>query len=238
MSVQADFVYRKGEHQTPGGFFGASVDYNRFNAIGGPVIPVCATTAQANDPTAQCSAGPINFWWPGATSVYKALLVRLDKRFSSRYQFTVSYALQSSQSVLDVTQNLNDYFATYGPDAPHHNLGIGAMVDLKGGFQLSLVSSFLSRGPVAPTINGYDNTGTNTTSGGYTPLLEILGKGYAGFLSKSELADLVKQYNTTYAGTLTPAGLAGVPARTSDTRRLRCPPTINSATSSHRRTSA
>ena len=39
MSVQADFVYRKGEHQTPGGFFGASVDYNRFNAIDGPVIP-------------------------------------------------------------------------------------------------------------------------------------------------------------------------------------------------------
>ncbi len=65
--------------------------------------------------------------------MYKALLVRLDKRFSSRYQFTVSYALQSSQSVLDVTQNLNDYFATYGPDAPHHNLGIGAMVDLKAG---------------------------------------------------------------------------------------------------------
>jgi hypothetical protein len=144
--------------------------------------------------------------------VYKAMLVRLDKRFSSRYQFTVSYALQSSKSVLDVTQNLNNYFATYGPDAPHHNLGIGAMVDLKAGFQLSLVSSFQSRGPVAPTINGYDNTGTNTTSGGYTPLLEILGKGYAGFLSKSELADLVKQYNTTYAGTLTPAGLAGVTA--------------------------
>jgi len=210
MSVQADVVYRKGEHQTPGGFFGASVDYNRFNAIGGPVIPACATTAQANDPAAQCSAGPINFWWPGATSVYKALLVRLDKRFSGRYQFTVSYALQSSQSVLDVTQNLNNYFATYGPDAPHHNLGIGAMVDLKAGFQLSLVSSFQSRSPVAPTINGYDNTGTNTTSAGYTPLLEILGKGYAGFLSKSELADLVKQYNTTYAGTPTPAGLAGV----------------------------
>src|SRR5581483_3560313 len=56
MAVQADVVYRKGMDQTPGGFFGAAVDFNRFNAIGGPVIPVC-TAAQANDPTAMCSSG-------------------------------------------------------------------------------------------------------------------------------------------------------------------------------------
>jgi carboxypeptidase family protein len=209
-SVQADFVYRKGEHQTPGGFFGASVDFNRFNAIGGPVIPVCTTTAQANDPNAQCSSGPINFWWAGATTSYKALLAKLDKRFANRYQFTVSYALQSSKSIQDVTQNLNDYFATYGPDAPRQNLSVATMVDLRGGFQLSFVSAFQSRQPVAPTIGGFDNTGTNYSSTGYTPLLEIMGKGYSGFLSKSELADLVNQYNAKYAGTLTPAGAAGV----------------------------
>src|SRR6185503_7507528 len=94
--LQTDLVYRKMLHGTPGGFFGASVDYNRFNAIGGPVIPRCATTALANDPTAQCSAGPINFWWPGATSVYKGLLIKIDKRPSHRYQLSASYALQSS----------------------------------------------------------------------------------------------------------------------------------------------
>ena len=49
-------------------------------------------------------------------STYKALLVKVDKRFSSRYMFTASYALQSSKSIQDITQNLNDYFATYGPD--------------------------------------------------------------------------------------------------------------------------
>ncbi|HEY7288455.1 MAG TPA: carboxypeptidase regulatory-like domain-containing protein [Vicinamibacterales bacterium] len=212
MSLQADFVYRKGLNQTPGGFFGASVDYNKFNSIEGPIIPRCATTAQSNDPNAECSSGPINFWWPGATSVYKALLARLDKRFSNRYQFTVSYALQSSQSVLDVTQNLDNYFASYGPDSPHHNLTVAGMVDLKAGFQLSLLSTFLSRPPVAPVINGYDNTGTNTTSSGYTPLLGILGQGYAGFLSKSDLQNLVNQYNSQFAGTLTPAGVAGVSA--------------------------
>jgi hypothetical protein len=65
---------------------------------------------------------------------------------------------------------------------------------------------------VAPVINGYDNTGTNTTSSGYTPLLGILGQGYAGFLSKSDLQNLVNQYNSQFAGTLTPAGVAGVSA--------------------------
>ena len=66
---------------------------------------------------------------------------------------------------------------------------------------------------MAPTINGYDNTGTNTTSSGYTPLLGILGKGYSGFLSKSDLADAREPTTTRrIAGTLTPAGKAGISA--------------------------
>ena len=208
--LQADVVYRKLLHGTPGGFFGASVDFNRFNAIDGPVIPRCTTTAAANDPNAQCSSGPINFWWAGATSEYKALLMKLDKRFSHRYQFTASYALQSSQSIQDVTQNLNDYFATYGPDLPRHNLTLAARVDLPGNVQVSLLSTFQGRPPVVPYIAGFDNTGTNVSSGGYSPLLSILGQGYSGFLSKDDLQNLVNQYNTTIAGTLTPAGVAGI----------------------------
>jgi hypothetical protein len=210
MVVQADLVYRKMLHGTPGGFFGASVDFNRFNAVEGPVIPRCTSTAAANDPNAQCSSGPINFWWAGATSEYKALLMKLDKRLSHRYQFTAAYALQSSKSILDVTQNLNDYFATYGPDLPRHNLTLSAMVDLPGNVQFSVLSTFLSRPPVAPVINGFDNTGTNVSSGGYAPLLSLLGQGYSGFLSNADLQNLVNQYNTTIAGTLTPAGKAGI----------------------------
>jgi Carboxypeptidase regulatory-like domain len=212
MVLQADMVYRKLLHGTPGGFFGASVDFNRFNAIDGPVIPRCATTAQANDPNAQCSAGPINFWWAGATASYQALLVKLDKRFSNRYMFTASYALQNSKSIQDITQNLNDYFATYGPDLPRHNLTLSGMVDLPWKIQLSVLSTFLSRLPVAPTIGGVDNSGTNTSSTGFTPLLAILGKGYSDFLSKEDLEGLVKDYNSTIAGTLTPAGRAGISA--------------------------
>lgn len=208
--LQSDFVYRHSIHGTPGGFFGASVDFNHFNSIAGPVIPRC-TVAQSSDPAAQCSNGPINFWWPGATSQYKALLVKVDKRFSHRFQFTASYAFQSSQSIGDVTQNLNNFFATYGPDLPHQNLNISGFVDLPWGFQVSVLSAFQSHPPVVPTIDGVNNAGTDVTSSGYTPLLAVLGKGYSGFISNSDLLKLVAQYNSTIAGTLTPAGKTALP---------------------------
>jgi Carboxypeptidase regulatory-like domain len=204
--VQGDYVYRHTIHGTPGGFFGASVDYNRFNTVAGPVIPGCSL-AQANDPNALCSNGPINFWWPGATSKYQALLVKVDKRFSRRYQFTASYALQDSKSIQDVTQDLNNFFATYGADLPRHNLNISGSVDLPWGFQVSLLSAFQSRLPVAPTIDGFSNTGNlDTAAGGNGSLLVLMGRQYRDFISKSELADLVSRYNSTIAGTLTPRG--------------------------------
>lgn len=209
MVVQADVVYRKMLHGTPGGFFGASVDFNKFDSVEGPVIPRCSA-AQANDPAAQCSSGAMNFWWPGATAEYKGLLVKADKRLSRRYMLAASYALQFSESILDVTQNLNDFFATYGPDLPRHNLTLSGLVDLPGRVQLSVLSTLLSRPPVAPTINGFNNSGTSSATTGYTPLLGILGKGYSGFLSRKDLESLVSEYNATYAGTPTPHARAGL----------------------------
>jgi len=215
--VQADFVYRHTIHGTPGGFFGASVDFNQFNAVSGPKIRRCLTTAEADDPNAECSSGPINFWWPGATASYKALLLKVDKRFSHHFQLTASYAYQHSNSILDVTQNLDDFFATYGPDLPRNNLNISGIVDLPWGFQVSLVSQFSSHPPVAPYIAGFDNTGTNDPSGAYTPLLTVLGKEYSAFLSKSDLQQLVGQYNSTVAGSKTPCGLLAIPCATGST---------------------
>jgi hypothetical protein len=136
------------------------------------------------------------------------LLVKVDKRLSHRFQLSASYALQSSQSIQDVTQNLNNFFATYGPDLPHHNLNVSGFVDLPWGFQVSVISNMLSHPPVAPTIDGVNNAGTDITSSGYTPLLALLGKGYSGFISNGDLRNLVNQYNSTIAGTLTPLGQA------------------------------
>jgi Carboxypeptidase regulatory-like domain len=204
--VTADFVYRHTIHATPGGFFGASVDFNRYYSVGGPVIPACVAS-QINSPTAQCSNGPIDFWWPGATASYKALLLKVDKRFAKRYQFTGSYAYQRSESIGDITQDLNNYNNTYGPDQPRHVLNISGSVDLPWGFQMSILSAFISPEPVEPVINGVDSTGTNTQSSAYSLLP---GAQYNTITSQSQLAKLVANYNATYAGTLTPAGAAGI----------------------------
>src|SRR5260370_9655732 len=208
--VQSGVVYRHMIHGTPGSFLGTSVEFNHFNSLAGPVIPRC-TVAQSSDPTAACSNGPINFWWPGATSQYKALLVKVNKRFTRRFQLTASYALQDSQSIGHVTQNLNNFFATYGPALPHHNLNISGFVDLPWGFQVSLISAFQSHPPLVPTIDGVHNAGTDVTDSGYTPLLALLGKGHSGFISNSDLPNLVNQYNSTIKGTVTPAGKTAIP---------------------------
>src|SRR5262249_18067081 len=44
------------------------------------------------------------------------------------------------------------------------------------------------------------------TSSGYTPLLLLMGRQASGFISKSDLVAFVNRYNSTIAGTLTPAG--------------------------------
>jgi len=180
LALQADVVYRKMLNGTPGGFFGTSVDYNRFNAIGGPVI----RCARPRTPT--------------------------TRRRSVRRARSISLRAAGRQSIRDIAQNLNDYFATSGPDMPRHNLTVSGVFDIPWGLQVSVLSTYMSAPPVAPTIAGVDNTGTNTTTGATTPLLTLLDRGYADFLSNEELASLVDDYNARIAGTLTPAGAAGV----------------------------
>lgn len=207
--VQADFVFRHTIHMTPGGFFGNSVDFNQFTSVSGPVIPPCHGIAQINSPTAQCSNGPINFWWPGATASYKAGLFKVDKRFAHRYQFTGSYAYQHSSGINDIGLNLSNYFASYGPDRPRHVLNISGFVDLPWGMQFSLLSALTSPTPVEPYISGVDASGTNVgrsdgpASGPYTP---IPGHEYNGVLNQNQLQQLVANYNSTMAGTKSPVG--------------------------------
>ncbi|MGH9853980.1 MAG: carboxypeptidase regulatory-like domain-containing protein, partial [Blastocatellia bacterium] len=106
MVVSADFVMRRGvAFGGPHGFF--EIDNNRFNRarvtatdpitqvvtfVQNPIIPQC-TVAQRADPKAQCSNGTLTVAMSASNSRYVALNVKLDKRFSNRYQFTASYAL-------------------------------------------------------------------------------------------------------------------------------------------------
>lgn len=207
--VTADFVYRHTIHQTPGGFFGASVDYNHYSAVNGPVIPKCAGAPNNFDPTAQCSNGQISFWYPGGNATYKALLLKVDKRFSHRYQFTGSYAMQSSKSINDIRLDLFNYNASYGNDLPRHNLTLAGSVNLGWGIQASLISSLISPPPVQPFVSGISINGSDTSSSGH---FALPGMEYDQFLSQSDLQKLVNQYNANYAGKLTPAGQAGITA--------------------------
>ncbi len=150
--LTADFVYRHFFNQEIG-----AIDYNRFNRAAGPVIPRC-TAAQSSNPAAMCSNGPIEFRAPVGRSDYKALLVKLDKRFAQRYKFTVSYAL-ARQYGLNGINNLDNWYEGWGPQGGRHNLNVSGIVDLPLKFQVSFISSIGSRGPYRPSVSGVDLDG-------------------------------------------------------------------------------
>ncbi len=151
--VTADFVYRHSFKDEIG-----DIDYNRYNRVQGPIIPKCTTTAQAADPKANCSTGPIEFRAPVGRTDYKALLVKVDKRLAQRYQFTASYAMTRQYGINGVT-NLDNWFEGWGPQGGRHSLNVSGIVDLPLKFQVSFINSMGTRGPYRPTVSGVDLDG-------------------------------------------------------------------------------
>jgi hypothetical protein len=182
--------------------------YNRFiNGARSPVIPVC-TGNQAADPTAECSIGQITFWTPGGRGVYDGLLLRADKRFSKRFQFTASYALQALNAInsplynsqltsSNTVFNLDNYNESKGPQGPRHVLSVSGVVNLPLGFELGLISYSQSRNPINAVVPGIDLSGSGIAN---TPIPGIpfnqLTRGYG----KADLAKAVGNWNSTYAG--------------------------------------
>jgi hypothetical protein len=181
------------------------------------VIPAC-TPAQRPDPNAQCSTGPITFWTPGGRTVYDAMLLKFDKRFSKRYMFTVSYALQDRKTVAGIV-NLDNWFESYSSVGPRHVLNVSGIVDLPWGFQLGVISTSNSRSPVMPFIPSVDLDGDGT---GGTP---IPGAGFNCFnrgCGKSELAAAVQAWNRRYYPNGPPNPAGGIPF-VQDARRQNIP---------------
>jgi hypothetical protein len=186
-------------------------DLNHYNAfVGGkrsPVIPACAP---ANfTPGVECSNGPITFWVDGGRSVYNGLLMKLNKRFTHKFQGTVSYAFQSLDGISpSLVYNLNNYNQSFGPLLAHHNLNIAGIVQLPWGFQLSLNSSIISRTPFEAFVPGGDLTGTgaNPTSSAQSMLPGVTYNCFNAGCSQSDLSKAVDAFNTTYAGTKFPNG--------------------------------
>jgi hypothetical protein len=193
--INVDFVRRVFVNTLLG-----ALDYNRFNryinGVQTPIIPRCATTAQANDVNAQCSTGAITFWTPAGREVYNGLLVKLDKRFTKRYLFTASYALTDRHGVNGIS-NLDDWNANWGPTGARHILNISGVVDLPWGFQISAISAMSSRGPLMPSVANVDLDGDGTST---TPIPGLDYNCFNRGCSRDDLAQAVAAWNSTYAG--------------------------------------
>ena len=196
--VTADFVLRRSVHQNTGG-----IDLNRWNSASGPVIPRCAGQ-QALDPRVRCSTGPVEVQFSAGRSRYQALLLKLDRRWSRRYQVSLAYALASSVGLEQVISNDN-WFAGYGPaDADRrHTLTVSGIVDLPFGLRLSSITSFASKTPFRAQLFGVDLNGDGKSN-------DLLpGTGWNELnrgLGTEDLRARVGTFNATLAGGRTPTG--------------------------------
>jgi hypothetical protein len=222
MVLTADWARRQGAHFN----LTNDLDINHtnwfVNGVTQPIIPVC-TPAQRYIPGQECVQGPINEWTPEGRSVYEALLVKVQKRFSHRIQGQLSYAFQNLDT--DYTNvAANNYLMSYGPTLPRHNLNLAATSNLPWGFDLSLNMQMLSRSPFTATTNGVDLSGTGISSS--TPLPGIQYGCLNATCSKSDLTKAVAAFNTNYAGTKAPNG-AVIPAYVLPSHYQLGDPTIN-----------
>jgi hypothetical protein len=214
--LSADFAWRRFLHT-----FLPDIDYNRFdrriNGVQTPVIPRCAA-AQRNDLAAVCSNGVITFDNTTGIAEYKGLLVRLEKRFSRRTQFLVSYALGSytgsngspganTPGNTSPGFNHDNWFENYGPlpSDRRHILNLSGFVDLPWRFQVAFSVSAYSRPPLTAFVSGVDFNGDGT-------VIDLLpGTRVNQFnrgLDKDDLARLVERYNQEFARRQMPIGTA------------------------------
>jgi len=215
--VSADFVMRRslnfgGLHNT------AIVDENRYdrfiNGVRTPVIPVCVG-AQAADPKALCSTGPIAVSHSVANYRYTGLHIKVDKRFSGRYLFVASYALSKFTGFNGFNNGVvdrNNFHARddYQGSDRRHRFTFSGFVDLPtydgdnkatrgllNGWQLGLIAQWVSAPPLGNTISNVDLTG------GINSII-LPGGTFNGFGTRygaDELRVLVNKYNATLAGT-------------------------------------
>jgi hypothetical protein len=233
LAVTVDFAMRRGVKF--GAFEGYQIDLNRFNRFSGytlgstgtaspvrsPVLPVCTSAQRANPAFRSCAAGAVTVAWPGLTSRYMAMLVKVDKRFSSGFQFTGSYAL-SRYYLWNGNQDYNNINGSYGLSGqPKHRFtfsGIWELPTYKGdqrilrgllnGWQVSMISEVRSAGPESVSIGTFDLEGDGTFTfrlPGTTN--NQFGRGF----SVSDIRRLVDQYNATFPAPASTA-LRDIPA--------------------------
>lgn len=196
--VSVDYVYRRSVRQNMG-----DIDLNHWGNVRGPVIRPCQGL-EFLDETAQCSTGPITAQVSGGLATYQGLLVKLEKRWSGRYQLRGSYALSSNHGFNGIIDN-DDWFASQGPrDADRrHVFTFSGIADLPWGLRLSGVSKILSGPPFRAQLFGLDLDGDGTLN----DLLPSTGWNELNRGLDAEAFRMrVSEFNSSVAGGLTPAG--------------------------------
>src|SRR6516162_5887038 len=199
MVLTADYAMRQAENVSQ-----SELDWNlnsRFiNGVRTPVIPTC-TASQLFVVGQECSTGPITFWTPEGRARYNGLLMKLDKRLSSRTQFTASYQL-AKQNADTSPWDLLNYYSGYGATIPRHTLNVAGSVQLPWNFKLSMNMAYISRPPQNVTISSLYLPGTAPTStSGTEPIPGLPYNCFGVSCDKSDLTNAVNNFNSTIAGT-------------------------------------
>jgi Carboxypeptidase regulatory-like domain len=199
MALNADFVFRRYLHTF---FQHDRALFNRAASLGGSIIPACVG-AQATNPAVRCLNGPFEVLEGSGREDYKALLLKLERRFTNRYQFTASYAYSRLRG-FDYDLDLNNPFAFSGfgsSDRPHI-FSFSGVANLPLGFSAGLIMTFESGAPMTVKIPGV--TALNSDLNGDGTSNDLLpGTGFNTVnrdISASDLSRLVDQYNTQFAG--------------------------------------
>ena len=113
------------------------------------------------------------FWQPTADNTYKALLLKVEKRMSSRYQALVSYTLSKANDNSFVS-SLGDHYGYTKVERPgtadrRHRLVVSGILALPYEMQVSAIGDFRSSLPFGPITSALDLnndtlTGTQTTN--------------------------------------------------------------------------
>ena len=97
----------------------------------------------------------VNWWQPTADNFYKALLLKVEKRMSNRYQFLTSYTLSKAEdnNVIGTRADVYGYSKVRRAGAAdrRHRLVVSGIAQLPLESQISVIGDFRSSLPFTPT---------------------------------------------------------------------------------------
>jgi Carboxypeptidase regulatory-like domain len=90
----------------------------------------------------------VNFWVSTANNTYRALLLKVEKRMTNRYQFLASYTLSSAKdtSATNLLADRYGFFSIerYGAADRRHRLVVSGIAQLPGDLQMSAIADLRS----------------------------------------------------------------------------------------------